>query len=146
MINAVIEKYRSLAVINDSDIAGRLEKVLADTPIEEMVDLFAHSSKGGMLFMLRHESAPGIVMEYVSDQANEQSVMTLYQDHPAFVSKQSLIDAREEIIAVIDRHFMAVPNTVTVVDEGRGKEYFLVELGTAQLLDVLGILSKRAVR
>ena len=145
MINGLIEKYRSLVVVDKEGVALQLQTVLQSMSEEEVIGLFAHSSRAGIFLTLKHKSAPGLVLEFVPDQANETPVITIYQDHPIFQSKQSLIDAREEIIACIDKHFMAIPNIVTVMDGGRNKECFLVELGTAQLLDVLGLLSEKSV-
>lgn len=137
MSHPVLAKYRSLQPLNDEETANKLLRIMVEMPDVEHVKYFGRSSKAGRFFLIRHESVPDHVIEYVPDIQDDSSVSTLYVDHPIFASKQALIDAREEIIEAIDRIFLAVPNTVTVKDLGREKELFLPELGTAQLLDVL---------
>lgn len=144
MIDDVIEKYRNLVVVNDEDTVNAMQGVMVKLPESFLLHCYSYSSKSGRAIVFRDERFPGFVMEYIPDQANDTSVTTLYADHSIFQSAQSHVDAREEIIAAIDSHFMAVPNTVTVMDGGRNKECFLVELGTAQLLDVLALITERA--
>lgn len=143
MSHPVLVKYRSLQPLNDEETTNKLLKIMVEMPDIEHVKYFGRSSKAGRFFLIRHESVPGKVIEYVPDIHDDSSVSTLYEDHPIFASKQDLINAREEIIEAIDRVFLAVPNTVTVKDLGREKELFLPELGTAQLLDVLKKFSGR---
>jgi len=137
MSHPVLVKYRNVQPLNDEEIANKLLKIMVEIPDENFHEHFGRSSKAGRFFLVRHESVPDRVIEYVPDIQDDSSVTTLYVNHPIFASKQALIDAREEIIEAIDRIFLAMPNTVTVKDLGREKELFLPELGTAQLLDLL---------
>lgn len=137
MSHPILEKYRDLRPVNDDAATNKLLTILTEIPHAQHQDFFAKSRNGGRLYLFRHESVPGKVIEYVPDYQQDSSVTTLYEEHPIFESRQRLIDAREEIISAIDRLLLAVPNTVTVGDEGRGKQFKLPELGTAQLIDVL---------
>jgi hypothetical protein len=137
MTHPVFEKYRSLAPLNDEAVTNALLTILVKTPRERLSALYGASAMGGRFYMIRHESQPGKVLEYVPDVAQDSSVSTLYAEHPIFERRQRLIDAREEIVSAIDHLLLAIPGTTTVLDEGRGKQVHLLELGTAQLLDVL---------
>lgn len=137
MTHPVLEKYRSLTPLNDEAATNALLLTLVGIPHGRLHDFFGASAHGGRFYLLRHESQPGKVLEYVPDAISDSSVTTLYQEHPVFESRQRLVDAREEIISAIDVLLMSVPGTATVLDEGRGKQFPLAELGTAQLYDVL---------
>lgn len=141
MSHPVLAKYRSVQPLDDEETVNKLLKIMVELPNAEHAEYFGRSSKAGRFFLIRHESVPDRVIEYIPDIQDDSSVTTLYVNHPIFASKQALIDAREEIIEAIDRIFLAMPNTVTVKDLGREKELFLPELGTAQLLDVLAKFS-----
>lgn len=101
--------------------------------IANMTMLDAHA---GRVIIFRHDIAPGMVLEYVPDAANITSVTALYNEHPIFASRQSLRDARLDLIGAIDSHLMSIPNTAQVKDEGREALYILPEFGTAQLYDL----------
>lgn len=137
MSHPILEKYRDLCPVNDEKTVNALLGLMVELPSSRWSDLFAQSRAGGRLYMFRHESHPNRAVEYVPDNAQDTSVSTLYAEHPIFESRQKLLDAREEIIGAIDHLLMAIPNTATVRDDGRGREFTLPELGTAQLLDVL---------
>lgn len=145
----IIGKYRSLKTVNDEDTVNRLSAIMVERfkgtpPI--LGAFIANTRLSGTAICFRHDSAPGLVLEYVPDNEADTSVTTLYQEHPIFQSRQSLIDARTEVISAIDKHFMAIPNTATVKDEGRNnKEFFFIELGTAQLIDFYASLKTRTV-
>lgn len=145
MSQSVLEKYRDIQVINDEETLNKMLAILVELPKEELMKRYVHSPRSGRCYVLRHDDFPGYVLEYVPDIQNDSSVSTLYAEHRIFQSKQSLIDAREEIIAALDSHFMAIPNTVTVRDEGRNKEVFFPELGTAQLIDALAMFTSKRI-
>lgn len=136
-MHPIFEKYRSLQPLNNDVATTALLTVLVETPRERLADFYGASTHGGRFYLLRHDSQPGKVLEYVPDLQQDTSVTTLYDEHPIFESRQKLIEAREEIIQAIDELLLAVPGTVTVRDVARNKEFHLFELGTAQLLDVL---------
>ena len=137
MSHPIVEKYRTLHPINDEDATHKLLAILIDLPQDRLSEHYGASSGAGRFYLFRHESVPGKVIEYVPDHHMDSSVTTLYLEHPIFESRQRLVDTRAEIISAIDHLLLAVPNTTTVRDEGRSKEFSLRELGTAQLLDVL---------
>lgn len=137
MSHPLLEKYHDLRPLNDEKAVNALLGIMVALPPARWPDLFAQSRAGGRFYMFRHDSQPNRVVEYVPDNAQDTSVSTLYAEHPMFESRQKLLDAREEIIGAIDHLLMAIPNTATVRDDGREREFTLPELGTAQLLDVL---------
>lgn len=141
-MNIILEKYRSLTPVNDENLVNAMLTALVECSPERQREFFALSRNGGRFYLFRHSAFPGRVIEYVPDYDQDTSVTTLYEEHPIFESRKALIDAREEIIGEIDRTLLAIPNTTTVRDEGREKDFKLPELGTAQLLDVLGYFTK----
>lgn len=137
MTHPILEKYKALKPLSEDAATNSMLAVLVEIPRSRLFDYFGVSPRSGRFYMLRHEAFPGKVLEYVPDNVPDTSVSTLYADHPIFESRQTLIEARDEIIRAIDELLLSVPGTVTVLDEGRGKEFHLYELGTAQLIDVL---------
>lgn len=138
MSHIVLEKYRSIAPVTDDATAHAIVAAMTGYTHAQASSMYARSERAGRFYLVRHESAPGKVLEVVPDENNgETMVITLYEDSPIFVTRQSLIDVREEIIGAIDHLLMSVPNSVVVHDAGRNKDALLRELGTAQLLDVL---------
>lgn len=137
MSHPILEKYRDLRGVNDENAVNAMLGLLVSYRLERQAEFFAQSRNGGRFYLFRNDAFPGKVIEYVPDYDQETSVTTLYGEHSIFESRQKLLNAREEIIGAIDHLLLAVPNTTTVMDTGRGKEFKLPELGTAQLLDVL---------
>lgn len=137
MSHPILHKYRTLRPVNDEAKVNLLLEIMVQTSPSVREGMYAHSAEAGRFYLFRHDSAPGKVLEYVPDYENDTSVTTLCEEHPIFESRQALLDAREEIIRAIDQLLMAVPNTATVLDSGRGRQFRLPELGTAQLIDVL---------
>lgn len=137
MSHPVVEKYRSLVTMNDDGIVNKMLGILVEVPKDRLEQFYAGSTNGGRLYVYRNAEVCDGVVEYIPDHANETSVTTLYREHPMFESRAKLIATREEVISAIDRVLMALPGTTTIYDEGRNKELYLAELGTAQLLDVL---------
>jgi hypothetical protein len=144
MSHPVLEKYRDLRVLKDQASVDALWKVMIAADPLKLESWFARSPHAGRVIMVMDDNvAPGKILEYVPDIADDTSVTTLYDScNQIFATRQSLVDAREEIIAAIDHRLMSVPNTATVMDCGRDNKHFtLPELGTAQLLDTLAILT-----
>lgn len=137
MSHPIFEKHFDLTPLNDEAATNALLQILVDTPRERLPEIYGASGKAGCFYLLMSDLFPNKVLEYVPDAQQDSSVTTLYQNNSIFQSRQALVDAREEIIAAIDVLLMSVPGTATVFDEGRGNQYRLAELGTAQLLDVL---------
>lgn len=137
MSTETIQKYKSLNPVNDETTTHALMQMLVDTGRAQLANFFAQSENAGRFYLFKSGSFPGKVLEYVPGNDGSDSVSTLCTEHPIFASRQALIDAREEIIAAIERILMAVPNTTVVRDTGRERDCFLTELGTVQLLDTL---------
>jgi hypothetical protein len=146
MSQIILAKYRTLRPINDDETVNRLLAILVGLPINEHQNLFGHSAHAGRFFLFKHDSAPGKVLEYVPDIESDSSITTLYDEHPIFESRQTLIKAREEIIHGLDEILLSVPNSATVLDRGRGKQLSFPELGTAQLLDTLAIFTHKDIK
>lgn len=137
MSTTIIEKYKSIDPLNDEATTHALLQLLVDVPNERKAAYYAQDINAGRVYLFRHDSFPGKVIEYVPGLPGDDSVTTLYAEHPIFASRQALLEARKELIGAIDHILMAVPNTVVVRDDGRERDVFLQELGTAQLLDTL---------
>ena len=144
MSHPVLTKYRDLRVLKDQESVDALWRIMIAAPRSKLKEWFARSPHAGRAILIRDDKiAPGKILEYVPDVNENTSVTTLYDSsHRIFATRQSLVDAREEIIQAIDHHLMSIPNTATVKDCGRAnKEFTLPELSTAQLLDTLAILT-----
>lgn len=142
MSHPIYEKYRSLHPVNEEAVTNAILQQMVNAPQRELGDFYAQDPKLGQFYLVRDSDHPGKVLEYVPDAQRDTSVTTLYLDHPCLATRQALLDARKEIIEAIERTCLAMPGTMTVGDQGRGKEFHLFELGTAQLLDVLYHFSK----
>lgn len=137
MSTATIEKFRTINPLNDEATTNALLQLLVDTPRERQADFYGADTRAGRVYLFRHDSFPGKVLEYVPGLPGDDSVTTLYDEHAVFSSRQALVDARKELIGAIEHILMAVPNTTVVRDMGRERDVFLLELGTAQLFDTL---------
>lgn len=137
MSTTTIQKYKDIDPINDEATTHGLMQMLVDTPRTRLGDFFAQDTVAGRVYLFRNDAFPGKLIEYVPGLPGDDSVTTLYGEHRIFASRQALLDARKELIESIERVLMAVPNTTVVRDNGRGRDVFLSELGTAQLLDTL---------
>lgn len=137
MSTEIIEKYKTVDPLNDEATTNALLQLLVDTPRERHGEFYAHDHHAGRVYLFRHPQFPGKVIEYVPGLPGDDSVTTLYNEHPIFASRQALLDARKELIAAINYLLMAVPHSVVVQDLGRERPVLLIEMGTAQLLDTL---------
>lgn len=137
MSTQVIQKYKSIDPLNDEKVTHAMMQLLVDTPRERQADMFATTPKAGRFYLFKNDAFPGKVLEYVPGLPGDDSVSTLYSENAVFGTRQTLINAREELIEAIERILMAVPGTTVVRDNGRERDVHLHELGTAQLLDTL---------
>ena len=141
-MHPIYEKYRAVTPLNDEQVTNAILGQMVKAPKADLADFYARDPRVGQFYLVRDSDHKGKVLEYVPDMIADTSVTTLYAEHPIFATRQALIDARKEIIEAIERTLLAMPGTPTVRDEGRGKEFHLFELGTAQLLDVLNHFTK----
>lgn len=136
MSNPTLHKYRNVRPLNDTSKVEAMLAILVEIPNEAQSGFWIRETRAGNVCIFRHAAFPGVVLEYAQG-TKDDSVTTIYEDGPEFVTLQAIIDMRAELIAEIGRVLFAIPSTVTVRDEGREREVALVELGTAQLIDVL---------
>lgn len=137
MSTEIIEKYKTVDPLNDEATTNALLQLLVDRPRERHAEFYARDHHAGRVYLFRHPQFPGKVIEYVPGLPGDDSVTTLYSEHPIFASRQALLDARKELIEAINHLLMAVPHSVVVNDLGRERPVLLIEMGTAQLLDTL---------
>ena len=136
MSNSTLYKYRGIKPLNEPETTDKLLSILVDIP-HHLQDRMWIRDNTGSVCIFRHDSAPGRVIEYVQGSADD-SVTTLYEDCPELSTMQAVLEARKELITAIGVATMAIPSTIAVRDEGRGRsEVPLRELGIAQLQDVL---------
>lgn len=77
-------------------------------------------------------SAEGIVSTVGNDW-----IITTYLKNQVFADKAMWTQARQEAILELSRMMHALPGTVAIRDEERGRDLPLHELSTAQLLDMI---------
>lgn len=135
------EKYEGIVVLNDDTVTNAILKQMVDAPQSELSDFYAQDARTGQFYLVRDSDYPGKVLEYVPDAKRDTSVTTLYVEHPFFATRQALLNARKDLIESIERRALAMPGTMTILDEGRQKHCHLFELGTAQLFDIYKQLS-----
>lgn len=131
----------STALRPKTDVAAveRLWTILTEMTPEEQHRFWIRDPKAGQVCLFEHESAPGVVLEYVAG-SKQDSVSTLYEAATVVGSKQALIDVRTFLITEIAVIFGGLPSAMGFHDAGRGRDVFLREMGTAQLLDELARL------
>lgn len=76
------------------------------------------------------------VLEVVIGKRAEDVIGTLYLPNPMMNVTSEWIRHREELIMLAAKLFNADPMNLGVNDEGRGREVFIREMGTAQIMDV----------
>lgn len=136
MSNATLFKHRSIKPLNDDATTDKMLAILVEIPNHKQEGFWIRAESAGSVCLFKHESFPGKVIEYVLGSRHD-SVTTLYEENPAFATKRSLEDTRNDLIGEIAKVLMALPSTIAVYDAGREREVVLRELGTAQLIDTL---------
>jgi hypothetical protein len=136
-MNIVLEKYKDLTPKNDEATTNLMWADLIGMSKQDQQRIWLRDGVVGDVCVY-HKSPeyPDSILEYVQG-SKEDSVTTLYKGNSLFMDLSRLRDARKELITEIGAVLMAIPSHVTIYDEGREREAFLNELGTAQLVDVL---------
>lgn len=139
--NMVLEKFRTLRPITDDQTVMAMLAILVNLSREQQRDMWFADKDSGRVCLFRHGEFPGKVLEYVWG-TKDDSVSTLYEEHPIFATRQALINARKEVRDEIGRLTLSLPSTIVVGDAGRGRDAYLYELGTAQMIDTLEHFAK----
>lgn len=137
-MSSLLEALRSLKPITDDDKIMAILKELSELPPATAGQYFAQSHLGGGVYLYGGKAHPGFVVEYVQGHAGDDSVSTLFAANALFNDKTRYLKVREEAITEIARGYLALPSTIGIPDEGRGRTVRLNEMGLAQLADLLG--------
>lgn len=133
-----LRKFENLRAIPKS--SGRV------TVIQEQVQklsqdskrlLFAQSTVGGGVFIYESKQFPNQILEIVAGVRADDLMSCLYEPHPMFNTPGEAIKAREELIQLLERMHMAIPGTLVIDDQGRGRKVELRELVTMQIVDMI---------
>lgn len=135
----ILDKYRSVVVDNDPKKPLALAMQLRKLPEGAQRDHFAGNLKAGCVYLFADEATvPGRVYECVASLQHGDAIASCYVHHPIFNSVGSLLAAREELINAIATQVGLSPESVGIDDPGRGRTLGLTEVGTGQLIDLLG--------
>lgn len=137
-----LNKYRDLRYKHDEKITEAIMASMVALSFAEQRDLWIFDQDAGILCVYQDPRFPQYVIEYIKG-SDEDSVTTLFETAPLFGDRSRLREARIEIMQEIASHFLSLPSVLTVYDEGRGRQVYLRELGTMQLLDVLAHVSSK---
>ena len=133
---SVIEKYGKLNTINDEVTTDEMLKRFTNQPYERHQDMWIRDAVAGDVGLYMDTHYPNKVIEVVMG-AEESSVTTLFETNPIFFSRAELAKARKDLITEIGVATMSLPSNVAIRDEGRGRDVYLREMSTAQLIDLL---------
>ena len=136
MSNAILTKYRSINPLIDDATTDAMLKVLVEIPASAQQRFWIRSQAVGNVCIYTQDDHPGKVLEYVQG-SQEDSVTTLYSANGVFNDLSTLEKVRSDLINEIGAVLMRLPSTIGVMDQGRGRQVALKELGTAQLIDTL---------
>jgi hypothetical protein len=132
----ILDKFKDLEPTYNEAITNAMLIALVATPNNRQDDMWIRDGVAGNVCVYKDNRYPNHVIEYVLG-SKDDSVTTLFIGHPVFASRQLLIDLRKELITGIAVATMSLPSTVMVRDEGRERDAYLMELGTAQLVDIM---------
>lgn len=136
MKQASIQHYNQfIRPVSDEQTVNRLLSILVELTPEAQKDFWFRDERAGNVCLFAHESAPGKILEYVQGRRDD-SITTLYVVSAVFASRQALIDARNDMMTEISAGMFTIPGAIGIFDEGREREVYLKEMGTAQLLDL----------
>lgn len=128
----IISKYGKLKTINDEARTDAMLKQFTEQPYERHQDMWIRDAVVGNVGVFKQDN---YVIEVVMG-SEDSSVTTLFDYNPIFSMRTELAEARKELIIEIGAATMSLPSRVAIHDEGRGRDVFLREMSTAQLIDV----------
>lgn len=141
MSNEIVLKYKSLRPLNEITATNGLWIEMANMPILEQQPYWIQSQEVGNLFLYSDQKKfPNRFIEYVKG-SQDDSVTTLYENNRVLGDRSLYIKARKELMNEIGAKLFLLPSLVTIYDEGRQRDAHLIELGTAQLLDILSAIT-----
>jgi len=136
MSRELINKYAGVQTVANDELAKSMMKQLVEMNHFGIEMRSALDAVGGDV-ILQDNKEPEVVLEMTVGQLAEDCALTLYMPHPIFNSRDDLMKARIEVIEGIKRY---APSQV-LNEPNRGRKVLLSEIGFAQLLDILKIVT-----
>ena len=141
-MSILVNKFKHLSPVNDLPKIEEAWLQMVTMSKQEQAEYWHLDNLTGKVMLLPlqdSQTGENFYLEYVrcNDEVNDDSVTTLYSSASEMTNRAKWADVRKELIFAVAGQFNALPSGMTVFDEGRNREVFLSELGTAQLLDIL---------
>lgn len=133
---SIIDESKSLKTVNDAVRTDEMLERMVNEPLGRQRDMWIRDGVVGDVCMYLDNRYPENMIECVMGGA-ESSVTTLFLKHPAFASRERVTALRKELITEIGVATMSLPSNIAIRDEGRGRDVYLKEMSTAQLIDIL---------
>lgn len=142
-MSGLINKYATLnPIANEVKIREFTTELVRNL---DMVKTAAIDDRETGIVLLQQFTIDGqpVYLEVIGSSAFADSASTLYGAHPVFNNKGAYIEARRELITVIEDMKDAVPGSLIVTCPMRKRPALIRELGLAQLVDLMRAVARR---
>lgn len=138
--------------MNVSEILSRIKYVPFTEAAEKMRQaVFGHQDAAYIksFYVAGDRSGKAMLIPYTNEQGvhcyievaisldSEDSITSCVESDQMFANKTMWVDARTALIDEIAVIMQTMPKAITVMDEGRGRQVHLHEMGTMQLVEIL---------
>lgn len=135
MSSEILSKYLDLTVVNSSAIAQKMSLQLEAATLEVKQSTYGGNPLVGWFYLGRSVDHPGMVFECTVTP--QDSISSVYMEHPMFESRAELMRTREALMNAIAADLGLSVEGVGIDDHARGRTLGLSELATGQLVDML---------
>jgi hypothetical protein len=143
-MSGILAKYLDLVVVPDRQRAIELHERVGRMSKGELDGLYAGSKRAGHVVLLESPGDPLCVLELVMSHEMGDALGTLFKAHPVFNSRQGYLEAREELLTLLEDFADAGPNGVAVFSPIRGRAVNVRDLGIQEMLDMIRVRVARA--
>lgn len=145
-MSGILNKYNDLRVISDKNRAILEQKNLFAMDQQALMNLGIENPGLGYIVLKDCPGDPNAVMEVVINGAMKDSFTTLFVGHPVFNNRQGYMDARAELIQLINDFGDAGEAGVAIKCPGRNRKVHTRDLGLQQLIDLVKFVVNRATK
>lgn len=141
-MSGILQKYSDLRQHKDANRVTSLQEQLGHMDKAQLDEIYAGSGEGGIAFLQESPGETNCVLETVVSTHGD-SISSMYVGHPVFQPRQRYVDARKELISLINDIAQAPQSGAVIMCSVRNRPVRVRELTLAQLIDVADFASKQ---
>jgi hypothetical protein len=143
-MSGILQKYTELVTIQDKNRIRAAQESTFKLDAAQLGAIAVENPGLGQILIVEVPGEPRAVLEVVINGAMKDSVSTLYVAHPLFNNRQAYMDARAELVTLINDFGDAGEAGVAINCPLRKRKAHMRDLGFAQLLDLVKFIVARA--